>query len=60
MINTGLLQGCITDPGLETSGGSIDQSNPISINPLKMNPFRKYFSEASLLFRLRLSLPVKI
>src|SRR5579859_3208792 len=33
---------------------------PNSINPVENDPIRKYFSEASLLFRLRLSAPVRI
>lgn len=33
---------------------------PISISPVEKDPIRKYFSEASLLLRFLLSLPVKI
>ena len=33
---------------------------PISIIPVENAPIKKYFSEASLLFKLGLSLPVKI
>src|SRR6187455_1393181 len=33
---------------------------PININPVEKDPSRKYFNDASLLFKFFLSLPVKI